>query len=59
VPKANRQYWEGKIARNRERDSQSLARLQTLGWRVLTLWECEIKSINLAALRQFLDEVKE
>ena len=59
VPKANRQYWEKKIARNRERDSRSLKELQTLGWRVLTLWECEIKSIDLAALKRFLDEGRE
>jgi DNA mismatch endonuclease (patch repair protein) len=56
VPKANRQCWEKKIARNRERDSHSLEELQALGWRTLTLWECEIKSIDLPALRRFLDE---
>jgi DNA mismatch endonuclease (patch repair protein) len=59
VPKANRQYWEKKIARNRERDLRSLEELQSLGWRILTLRECEIKSIDIAALKQFLDERNE
>jgi DNA mismatch endonuclease (patch repair protein) len=59
VPKTNREYWVKKIARNHERDTRSLKELQALGWRVLTLWECEIKSIDLAALKRFLDEGRE
>ncbi len=43
VPKQNRDYWEGKVARNRARDAASLDRLEALGWRVLTVWECELK----------------
>jgi DNA mismatch endonuclease (patch repair protein) len=43
VPKANRPYWEAKIGRNRARDETSQAALQAAGWRVLTLWECELK----------------
>ena len=43
VPKANRDYWEAKIGRNRARDAATIAALSTLGWRVETLWECEIK----------------
>jgi DNA mismatch endonuclease (patch repair protein) len=56
VPKANRDYWEKKIARNRERDLRSRKELLALGWQIRTLWECEIKSIDLAALKSFLDE---
>jgi DNA mismatch endonuclease (patch repair protein) len=59
VPKANRQYWEKKIAGNKERDSCSLEELHALGWEVLTIWECEIKSIDLPSLRRFLDEGRE
>lgn len=43
VPKANRDYWLAKVARNRARDARSLAALGALGWRVETLWECELK----------------
>lgn len=43
VPKANRAYWEGKVGRNRARDSEHKAALEAKGWRVLTLWECELK----------------
>ena len=50
VPKANRAYWTGKIAANRTRDAATRAALAMAGWRVETVWECEIK--QTAALRE-------
>ena len=52
VPKQNRDYWLGKIARNRGRDAKSREALAALGWRVETIWECELK--DSAALAQRL-----
>ena len=52
VPQANRPYWEAKIGRNRERDIEHRAALAATGWRVLTLWECELK--DEAALTETL-----
>lgn len=43
VPKANRDYWTAKIARNVERDGRNIATLIGQGWDVLTIWECELK----------------
>jgi DNA mismatch endonuclease (patch repair protein) len=43
MPKANAEYWRAKIARNRARDAAHGARLAELGWRALTVWECELK----------------
>ncbi len=43
LPKANRDYWSGKIGRNRARDAAARAALETAGWRVETVWECELK----------------
>jgi DNA mismatch endonuclease (patch repair protein) len=43
VPKANRDYWVGKVARNRVRDTDVQARLAASGWRVAVVWECELK----------------
>jgi DNA mismatch endonuclease (patch repair protein) len=40
VPKANRDYWLSKIARNRERDRAAESALRKLGWDVLVIWEC-------------------
>ncbi|MDB5448483.1 MAG: G:T-mismatch repair endonuclease [Phenylobacterium sp.] len=43
VPTQNRDYWTAKVARNRARDAASHEALAAAGWRVETLWECELK----------------
>lgn len=43
VPKQNRDYWVGKVGRNRARDAKSREALAAQGWRVETIWECELK----------------
>lgn len=43
MPKQNADYWQAKISRNRARDEASEAALRGLGWRVETVWECEMK----------------
>lgn len=42
-PSSNQDYWRPKILRNVERDNQSRKELETLGWKVITVWECELK----------------
>lgn len=39
MPKANRQYWNHKIARNAARDSETTRHLQKSDWHVLRIWE--------------------
>ena len=52
VPKQNRDYWVGKVGRNKARDAASRAALGALGWRVETIWECDLK--DAAALQDRL-----
>jgi DNA mismatch endonuclease, patch repair protein len=52
VPKQNRGYWETKVGRNRARDVANGDALGAMGWRSLTLWECELK--DETALEQVL-----
>lgn len=42
-PSSNKEYWEPKILRNVERDRNNIELLQNEGWRVLVVWECELK----------------
>lgn len=44
VPKNNREFWEQKLRRNRERDAENTQWLEAEGWRVLRLWEHEIEA---------------
>lgn len=53
VPKANRDYWLAKVARNRARDAKAREALQAAGWRPETIWECELK--DRAALEARLE----
>ncbi|WP_293391254.1 DNA mismatch endonuclease Vsr [Phenylobacterium sp. RIFCSPHIGHO2_01_FULL_69_31] len=43
VPKRNREYWVAKVGRNVARDERGREALAALGWRVETIWECELK----------------
>lgn len=56
MPATNVEYWRQKIDRNRSRDATALVSLAQAGWRVLIIWECEIRSIELEGrLRTFLE----
>ena len=43
LPSSNVDFWSTKIRNNRERDLKKKEELEALGWRVLTVWECQIK----------------
>ncbi len=57
LPRTNLRYWKAKIKSNRIRDRLKASQLTSLGYRVLTLWECEITdSATLdRALTKFFD----
>lgn len=42
-PRSNLEYWEPKIKRNVQRDTENTEKLRSEGWKVLTVWECELK----------------
>ncbi|MCA9242071.1 MAG: DNA mismatch endonuclease Vsr [Planctomycetales bacterium] len=57
VPSSNVDYWGPKLRRTVERDTEKDEALRALGWRVLVVWECEIKSEEgLAAARKSIAE---
>lgn len=43
-PKSNRDYWVPKLERNTARDAEHQAQLREMGWEVLVIWECEVRS---------------
>ena len=55
IPKSRVEYWRPKLAGNRKRDKDHENELRKMGWKVLTIWECEV---NLPAtarrIRSFL-----
>ncbi len=45
LPKSNVEFWKEKIERNIARDVRNETELKALGWRVIRVWECEIKTV--------------
>ena len=43
LPKSNSEFWRNKIERNKARDERDKLILKRLGWRVMTIWECQLK----------------
>lgn len=42
-PKSNTSYWGEKLARNQARDAEKIAALEAQGYRVLIVWECDVR----------------
>ncbi|QSR17426.1 very short patch repair endonuclease [Novosphingobium sp. KA1] len=52
MPKSRIEFWEPKLEGNRARDEANVAALKAMGWKVLIVWECQIK--NLEPLKNLL-----
>lgn len=60
LPKSNLEYWIPKLERNKKRDESNIHLLQSAGWHVIIIWECELKTAldrNLR-LEQLIQELK-
>jgi DNA mismatch endonuclease, patch repair protein len=42
-PKSNTGYWAEKLTRNKSRDAEKIAALESQGYRVLVVWECDVR----------------
>lgn len=42
-PKSNQVFWKNKIETNIARDKKQTKALEELGWKVVVVWECELK----------------
>ena len=51
-PQSNENFWREKITRNISRDSEKREQLESTGWKVLVVWECQLK-------KQFLSQTLE
>ena len=43
IPETNREFWLSKISGNVERDKITYSRLAELGWKVIEIWQCQLK----------------
>lgn len=50
TPANNAEYWQKKFARNVARDALVERTLRESGWRVIIVWECELRDMDVLAL---------
>lgn len=58
TPKTRTEFWQEKFTKNVARDRKVIADLERLGWRVMTIWECETEGTVSelgAKIARFLD----
>lgn len=46
IPKTRTEWWLDKIGKNKKRDKDNLLKLKKEGWKVITVYECELKPSN-------------
>jgi DNA mismatch endonuclease, patch repair protein len=52
LPKSNMGFWRRKFMANKERDKRKSRELKKLGWKTLTIWECQLKKNPFKVLIQ-------
>lgn len=58
MPKHNADYWIPKFERNVERDAEKRVQLETAGWIVITIWECEMNDME-SVMKSVVDVLEE
>lgn len=59
LPRSNQEYWKPKIERNIQRDAENQQKLEADGWKVIVVWECELKKrIAEERLSRLCEEIK-
>ena len=43
-PQNNSSFWETKLLSNAERDRKNYEKLTSIGWKVIIIWECELRN---------------
>jgi DNA mismatch endonuclease (patch repair protein) len=57
VPKTRSEWWLNKINGNIANDKKTLTSLQDLGWKVIEIWECQLKSATIKNTLTLLPEL--
>ncbi len=55
IPKSNTDFWIAKLNHNVDNDNKHKQQLENMGWKVITVWECEIEKDIDAVIRKITD----
>jgi len=59
TPKSNQDFWANKFKENTIRDQQKISELESLGWKVFIIWECELEQQNPESLQSIYLNLRE
>lgn len=59
TPTSNVERWDAKFQANIGRDAKKLASLEEAGWRVIVVWECELRRDPAERLQRLAQEITE
>jgi DNA mismatch endonuclease (patch repair protein) len=54
-PGTRRDFWRQKLEENARRDARNIVKLEQMGWRVLTVWECSLKGKTRREMEEVLN----
>ena len=58
MPKTNIEFWKDKFDKNVLRDKKKSTELESSGWRVIVVWECEISKDYSNRIDQIIKALK-
>ena len=51
LPQTRREFWKNKLLANAARDESNISKLESMGWTVLVIWECEARNLEATELK--------
>lgn len=58
MPKSRVEFWQKKFERNVQNDTMQSKKLMEAGWRVFTVWECEVKKRFEVTMNELIEQIK-
>lgn len=59
LPKTRTEFWRSKIGSNRERDRRVRKDLESTGWRVLEIWECQLRGAPIREISALILDISQ
>ncbi len=57
IPKTRTEFWTTKLERNAENDEKNISLLISAGWKVITVWECELERDFEQRMQEVISEI--
>ncbi|MCU7281897.1 very short patch repair endonuclease [Pseudomonas peradeniyensis] len=59
IPRTRPDFWQAKFSANVERDARARTALAAVGWNVVTIWECELRTALGRTLDRLLETIRQ